>query len=140
MPLLTLTDFEDGALATLLEYCTIPCLSPAFDHEWSDSGHIERAVELLANWARARRIADLDLRVHRLDGHTPVIVATVGATAPGDGTCLLYGHLDKQPPLGDWSEGLGPFEPVRRDNRVYARGVSDDGYSIFSSLLNPGFP
>ena len=135
MPLVTLADFENDALSTLLEYCAIPCLSPAFDHEWRASGHIERAVQLLAEWARARRIADLDVRVHRLEGRTPLIVVTVGATAPGDGTCLLYGHLDKQPPLGDWSDGLGPYEPVRRDNRVYARGVSDDGYSIFSSLL-----
>jgi len=135
MPLVNLEDFQDRALPTLLEYCAIPCLSPAFDHEWDASGHIDAAVELLADWASQRRIADLDVRVHRLVGHTPVIVATIGSTSSGTGTCLFYGHLDKQPPLGDWSDGLGPFTPVRRDNRVYARGVSDDGYAIFSSLL-----
>ena len=68
MPLVTLADFENDALSTLLEYCAIPCLSPAFDYEWRASGHIERAVQLLAEWARARRIADLDVRVHRLEG------------------------------------------------------------------------
>ena len=37
--------------------------------------------------------------------------------------------------LGDWSEGLGPYSPVRRGDRVYARGVADDGYSTFAALL-----
>ena len=48
---------------------------------------------------------------------------------------MLYGHLDKQPALGEWSEGLDPFAPVRRDDRLYARGVADDGYALFAALL-----
>jgi acetylornithine deacetylase/succinyl-diaminopimelate desuccinylase-like protein len=64
-----------------------------------------------------------------------MLVVTVESTAAATGTVLLYGHLDKQPPLGDWSEGLAPFAPVRRGNRLYARGVADDGYAIFSALL-----
>jgi acetylornithine deacetylase/succinyl-diaminopimelate desuccinylase-like protein len=63
------------------------------------------------------------------------LVVSVEATAPTTGTVVLYGHLDKQPPLGDWSEGLAPFTPVRRGDRLYARGVADDGYSTFSALL-----
>ena len=63
-----------------------------------------------------------------------MLVVTVDSTAGEGGTVVLYGHLDKQPPLGDWSEGLDPFVPVRRDDRLYARGVSDDGYAIFSAL------
>ncbi len=30
---------------------------------------------------------------------------------------------------------LAPYEPVRRDDRLFARGVGDDGYSTFSALL-----
>ena len=75
------------------------------------------------------------MTIHRLEGRTPVLAVTVDATAPGSGTAVLYGHLDKQPPLGDWSEGLAPFEPVRRGDRVFARGIADDGYSTFSALL-----
>jgi acetylornithine deacetylase/succinyl-diaminopimelate desuccinylase-like protein len=47
---------------------------------------------------------------------------------------LLYGHLDKQPPLGSWREGLDPFVPVREDDRLYGRGTADDGYSIFAAI------
>jgi acetylornithine deacetylase/succinyl-diaminopimelate desuccinylase-like protein len=135
MPFLTLGDFERDALGTLSTYATIPCVSPSYDAQWAENGHIDDAVELLASWARARRIANFDVTVHRLEGRTPVLVVTVDATGPRSGTALLYGHLDKQPPLGDWSAGLAPFAPVRRGDRVYARGVADDGYSTFSALL-----
>jgi acetylornithine deacetylase/succinyl-diaminopimelate desuccinylase-like protein len=135
MPFLTLEDFERDVLGALTTYATIPCISPAYDAQWAQNGHIDDAVELLASWARARRMANFNVTVHRLEGRTPVLVITVDATAARGGTALLYGHLDKQPPLGDWSEGLAPFTPVRRGDRVYARGVADDGYSTFSALL-----
>jgi acetylornithine deacetylase/succinyl-diaminopimelate desuccinylase-like protein len=135
MPKLTLEDFERDALDTLTTYAAIPCLSPMYDTQWIQHGHIDRAIELLSDWALARKIADFDVEIRRLGDRTPVLVVTVAATAPGDGTAVLYGHLDKQPPLGDWSEGLAPFEPVRRGDRVYARGIADDGYSTFSALL-----
>jgi len=73
--------------------------------------------------------------IHRLEDRTPVLIVTIAATSPGKGTAVLYGHLDKQPPLGNWSDGLGPYEPVRVEDRLYARGVGDDGYSTFAALL-----
>ena len=135
MSLISLEDFENGALETLMDYASIPCLSPMYDASWAGNGEIERATQLLVTWARERSIANLDVQVHRIEGRTPVIVATVEATAPVEGTVVLYGHLDKQPPLGDWSDGLAPFSPVRRGDQIFARGVADDGYSTFAALL-----
>ena len=135
MPAITLNDFERDALDTLTTYATIPCLSPDYDHQWSQHGYIEQATELLAQWARQRTFAHADVSIHHLDGRTPVLVVTIDATTPGEATAVLYGHLDKQPPLGDWSTGLEPYAPVRRGDRLFARGVADDGYSTFSALL-----
>jgi acetylornithine deacetylase/succinyl-diaminopimelate desuccinylase-like protein len=135
MPLLNLADFERDALDSLTTYAAIPCLSPSYDEDWVQHGDIDRAIELLSDWALARSLASFDVEIRRLDGRTPVLVVIVDATAPGGGTAVLYGHLDKQPPLGEWSEGLAPFDPVRRDDRVYARGIADDGYATFSALL-----
>lgn len=132
---LTLADFEERALPTLLEYAGIEAISPAYDPEWQTHGHLAAATQLLADWARARQLADFTVEVREIEGRTPVILVTVAATGPATGTVVLYGHLDKQPPLGDWSEGLGPFTPVRRGDRLYARGVADDGYSTFAALL-----
>jgi acetylornithine deacetylase/succinyl-diaminopimelate desuccinylase-like protein len=47
---------------------------------------------------------------------------------------LLYGHLDKQPEFTGWLPGLGPWEPVIREGKLYGRGAADDGYAVFSSL------
>jgi len=134
MPLVSQQQFEDSVLDTLLEYCKIPCLSPMFDTQWVENGHIEAATQLLASWAKERKLSNFEVQIHQLEGRTPVITVTVEATGGADGTCVLYGHLDKQPPLGEWSEGLSPYNPVRRGDRIYARGVSDDGYSIFAAL------
>ncbi len=134
MALISLADFERDALPTLIEFGAIPSLSPMFDEEWANTGHLDDAVALLSQWASARKLAHVDVAVHRLDGRTPMLVVTVDSTAGDQGTVILYGHLDKQPPLGDWSEGLGPFQPTRRGDRLYARGVADDGYAIFSAL------
>ena len=46
---------------------------------------------------------------------------------------LLYGHLDKQPEMTGWREGLGPWTPVREGDRLYGRGSADDGYAVFAA-------
>jgi acetylornithine deacetylase/succinyl-diaminopimelate desuccinylase-like protein len=72
------------------------------------------------------------VEVVRLDGRTPVIFIDV----PGAGadTVLLYGHLDKQPEMNGWAEGLGPWIPMIKDGRLYGRGGADDGYAMFAAL------
>ncbi len=49
-------------------------------------------------------------------------------------TCLLYGHLDKQPEMSGWAEDLGPWKPVLKGDKLYGRGGADDGYALFGAL------
>jgi len=46
----------------------------------------------------------------------------------------MYGHFDKQPPLLPWAEGIGPYTPVIKDDKLWGRGSVDDGYSIYAAL------
>lgn len=116
---------------TLSEYVKIPAKSPHFDAEWKTHGHIDGAVTLIEGWCRARRIEGLRVEVLRLADRTPLIYMEV----PGRGdTVLLYGHLDKQPEMVGWDEGLGPWTPVRRGDKLFGRGAGDDGYAAFSAL------
>jgi acetylornithine deacetylase/succinyl-diaminopimelate desuccinylase-like protein len=119
-------------LPALEEYVRIPAKSPGFDPEWQARGHLDRAVALAEGWARRRPVEGLRVEVLRLPGRTPVLLVEV----PGHGerTVLLYGHLDKQPEMVGWSEGLDPWVPVRRGDRLYGRGAADDGYAVFAAL------
>jgi len=127
--------WRDEITPALVDYIRIPAKSPAFDPDWAAHGHIDAAVEHMAGWARGK-LAELPgatLEVVRLEGRTPVILIE----APGeiaDDTVLLYGHLDKQPEMTGWSDGLGPWEPVIKDDRLYGRGGADDGYAIYASV------
>ncbi len=130
--------WDRSIVPTLVEYVKIPNKSPAFDREWKKNGHMDRAVELIAAWCKQRPIAGLKLEVVRLrnekgEERTPVIFMEI----PGrdcDDTVLLYGHLDKQPEMTGWSDGLGPWIPVLREDKLYGRGGADDGYAAFGSL------
>ncbi|RIL07037.1 MAG: peptidase M20 [Proteobacteria bacterium] len=124
--------WEHSIVPALERYVAIPALSPAFDPDWAVHGELERAVALAAEWISARRIADLALEVVRLPGRTPLLLLELPGDA--DDTALLYGHLDKQPAMTGWGEGLGPWTPVRRGERLYGRGAADDGYAVFAAV------
>lgn len=63
------------------------------------------------------------------DGH-PIVYAEkiIDANLP---TVLVYGHYDVQPadPLELWHSG--PFEPVIKDGKIFARGACDDKGQMF---------
>jgi acetylornithine deacetylase/succinyl-diaminopimelate desuccinylase-like protein len=106
-----------------------------FDPQWRENGHVDRAVELLAGWARKNLPEGATLEVVRLGDRTPLIFIEVPGTGGKAGdTVMLYGHLDKQPEMTGWREGLGPWTPVIEGDKLYGRGGADDGYSIFASL------
>src|SRR5881409_3313814 len=124
--------WDDDIVPTLTEYIRIPAKSPMFDAHGAEHGHLERAVGLITDWARRRKIEGLAIEVVRLPGRTPVILME----APGTGgdTVLLYGHCDKQPEMVGWAADAGPWVPVRRGNRLFGRGAGDDGYAVFAAL------
>src|SRR5215470_18457434 len=123
----------DGEIVpALTEYIRIPAKSPMYDAKWAEHGHIDRAVTLITDWARARKIEGLAIEVVRLPGRTPIILMeTPGA---GGDTVLLYGHCDKQPEMVGWAADGGPWTPVRRGDRLFGRGAGDDGYAVFAAL------
>jgi acetylornithine deacetylase/succinyl-diaminopimelate desuccinylase-like protein len=124
--------WDEEIVPALTAYIRIPAKSPMFDSKWAEHGHIDRAVTLITDWARTRRLEGLTIEVARLEGRTPVILMEV----PGAGgeTVLLYGHCDKQPEMVGWAADGGPWTPVRRGDRLFGRGAGDDGYASFAAL------
>ncbi|MEO3809129.1 M20/M25/M40 family metallo-hydrolase [Sphaerisporangium sp. B11E5] len=133
---LVVKDWNEYVLPSLCGLVEIPALSPAFDAGWERNGHLRAAVDHVRDWIMARGLPGARCEVVQVAGRAPLLLADVPATggAVARGTVLLYGHLDKQPPLGDWSEGLDPWRAVARDGRLYGRGAVDDGYSGYAAV------
>jgi len=128
--------WADDVLPTLTEYIRIPNVSPAYAADWAETGHMARAADLLSGWCAPRLPEGSKLELVQLPGRTPVILAEVPGRGAGSALApaLLYGHLDKQPEMVGWREGLGPWTPVVDRDRLYGRGGADDGYSTFSAV------
>ena len=129
----SLNQFWDNEITpSLIEYIKVPNKSPAFDPDWEKSGHIDKVLKLAVDWADKHRPEESTLHVKKLPGRTPLILLEI----PGEreGNILMYGHLDKQPEMEGWEEGLGPWTPIMRDEKLYGRGGADDGYALFASI------
>jgi acetylornithine deacetylase/succinyl-diaminopimelate desuccinylase-like protein len=135
-PIRTLVDdvWDSSIVPTLEQYIRIPNQSPLFDPDWKRNGHMHKAVALARSWVEQQGVAGLTIEVHELEGRTPVIFMEIEGDSSS--TVLMYGHLDKQPAMVGWEEGLGPWTPVLRDGKLYGRGGADDGYAIFATIAS----
>ncbi|TAK80302.1 MAG: M20/M25/M40 family metallo-hydrolase [Betaproteobacteria bacterium] len=124
--------WDEAIVPALVDYIRIPAQSPHFDKEWAKHGHIDAAVKLAADWCRRHAPAGMKVEVVKLQGRTPVLFIEIPGSSSGN--VLIYGHLDKQPEMTGWREGLGPWSPVLQDGKLYGRGGADDGYAVFCAL------
>jgi acetylornithine deacetylase/succinyl-diaminopimelate desuccinylase-like protein len=124
--------WDTSITPTLMDYIKIPNKSPQFDRDWQAHGYMDQAVDLISTWCKTHAIDNMTLDVVRLEGRTPVIFMDIPGS--NDDTILLYGHLDKQPEMSGWDDGLSPWTPVLRGDKLYGRGSADDGYAAFASL------
>ncbi|MCB0775396.1 MAG: M20/M25/M40 family metallo-hydrolase, partial [Chitinophagaceae bacterium] len=109
---------KDRFLNEMLDLLRIPSVSAKSEHK-EDMKKCADAVKkslLEAGCDKAEVMAT--------DGHPVVFGEKI--TDPSKPTVLIYGHYDVQPPepLELWHSG--PFEPVIKDGKVFARGSADD--------------
>jgi len=127
--------WNDEIVPALVEYIRIPNKSPHFDPKWAEHGYMEDAVKHIFSWCQAQDIPGMSAEIVRLPGRTPLIFMEIpGSDSSNEDTILLYGHLDKQPEMTGWADGLGPWIPVIKDDKLYGRGGADDGYAAYASL------
>lgn len=124
--------WDTDIIPTLERYIEIPNQSPDYDPEWRTNGLLQQAVELARAWVEKQHLPGSRLEVLTAEGRTPMLLLEV--EGDGEDTVLLYGHLDKQPPTEGWEEGLGAYQPVIRDGKLYGRGGADDGYALFATV------
>ena len=122
-----LTDHHEQHLQELFEFVRIPSISALPDH----ADDVLRAGQWVAD--RLQKTGVDNVKVMPTGGH-PVVYGDWLA-APGKPTVMIYGHFDTQPvdPVDLWDNP--PFEPLLKDDRIYARGVSDDKGNMLSPIL-----
>ena len=127
--------WDNWYIKGLEDFIRCPNLSPAYDAEFLTNGLIQQAIELVDNYVKQLDIAGITRQVFTPEGKSPLVVYVVEPTGGSTQQVMLYGHLDKQPWMTGWDEGLGPTEPVTRGEYMYGRGGADDGYAVFSCML-----
>src|SRR5256885_11704720 len=60
--------WETSIVERLIAYVRIPNKSPLFDPQWESHGHMEAAVQLMAQWCRAQPLTGMRVEVRRLPG------------------------------------------------------------------------
>jgi acetylornithine deacetylase/succinyl-diaminopimelate desuccinylase-like protein len=115
------------ALAELLDFLRIPSISSLPEH----APDVQRAAEWVAQRMTSAGIEGV--RIMPTGGH-PVVYGE-WLHAPGKPTIMIYGHFDVQPvdPVELWDSP--PFEPVIKDERIYARGSNDDKGNMLIPIL-----
>ncbi|RNF40095.1 dipeptidase [Planococcus salinus] len=113
-------------LEELKAFLRIPSISSLTEHQ--------KDIQKGAEWLK-KSLEKAGLENARIDetpGH-PVVYAD-WLHAEGKPTVLVYGHYDVQPvdPLHLWE--TPPFDPHVRDNKLYARGASDDKGQTFMHI------
>lgn len=122
-----------AVLPALSDFVRNPALSRFCDAAWEEKGDLYDALKSAAAWAQAL-LPDAKTEISAPKGVPPCLFVEVPGTREDAPTVLAYGHLDKQPPSTDWDEGLGAYEPVLRDGKLFGRGAADDGYAFYTTL------
>ena len=110
-------------LDEIIDFLKIPSIS-------ADKAY-KNDVERAADWL-VEKFSALDMdRVEKFPTEGNPIVYAEKIVSESKPTVLVYGHYDVQPPdpMDLWDSA--PFEPVIKDEKIYARGSSDDKGQVY---------
>lgn len=112
------TENKERFLSELLELLRIPSISARSEHKNDMTACAEAVKERLLQAGADKA------EIFQTAGY-PVVYAEK-ITDPAKPTVLVYGHYDVQPadPLNLWHSG--PFDPLIKDGKIFARGACDD--------------
>ncbi|WP_141432373.1 dipeptidase [Bacillus sp. 03113] len=113
-------------LEELFDFLSLPSISALPDH----TEDIQKTAAWLAG--ALTRIGMENVKIFETNGH-PIVYGD-WLKAEGKPTVLIYGHYDVQPidPIELWDSP--PFEAEIREEKLFARGASDDKGQTFMHL------
>jgi acetylornithine deacetylase/succinyl-diaminopimelate desuccinylase-like protein len=117
---------RDSYLDEFFTFLRFPSIS-------TDSAYKEKLVDC-ANWL-VEKLKKIGLEAQLIPTAGHPIVWAKNKHQPGRKTVMIYGHYDVQPPdpLELWESP--PFEPVLKNDYVFARGSTDNKGQILAHIL-----
>ena len=117
---------RESYIEELKEFLRIPSISTLPEN----SDDIKKCAEFVADKLKNAGMSRVE--IFKTEGHPLVYGEWLGA--PGKPTVLIYGHYDVQPvdPIELWENP--PFEPVIKDDKIFARGATDDKGQVFMHI------
>ncbi|GAB3581484.1 M20 family dipeptidase [Hymenobacter daeguensis] len=119
-----LADNQTRFLDELMDWLRIPSVSadPKFHAD------VLRAADYLKTRLEEAGVQNVEICP---TAGNPIVYGEYLAAGPGAKTVLVYGHYDVQPadPYELWNSP--PFEPVIKDEKIYARGACDDKGQVY---------
>ena len=112
----------------LLDFITIPSIAALPEHA--------KDVHRAATWLQQKMSGVGIQNVEIMDtGGQPAVYGDWMHAGNGKPTVLIYGHFDVQPvdPVDLWDHD--PFTPTIIDEKIFARGASDDKGSMFIPII-----
>jgi acetylornithine deacetylase/succinyl-diaminopimelate desuccinylase-like protein len=122
-----LSEHREQFIEELMAFLRIPSISSLAEH----APDVQKSAEWVEGRMRAAGIESV--QIMPTGGH-PVVYGD-WLKAPGKPTVLIYGHFDVQPvdPIDLWENP--PFEPIRKEERIYARGATDDKGNMLAPVI-----
>ncbi len=114
-------------VSELSEFLKIPSIS----NDVNKVNDIYKCTNWLAE--QLEKIGLENICIFETDGH-PIVYADWLNAGKDKPTILIYGHYDVQPvdPIELWNNP--PFEPIIKNNKIFARGATDDKGQIMIHL------
>src|SRR5262249_13673877 len=92
--------WDRGILPALQDYIRMRTDAPLSDRDGRTRGQRARAVALVADWIRRQHVRGGPLGVLQDGDRTPLLLLEFPGSIPDP--VLMYGPLDKQPPMVGW--------------------------------------
>jgi len=124
---------------SLMEAGRIPNQSIDYDEDYFRNGLYEKCMKLHMDYIKRQNIQGLKMEVVKGGpSMASCLFVEVEGTDKSGETILMYGHLDKQPPLtDDWTK-TKPYDPkimtTKYGEGIFGRGIADDQYSTFCGV------
>jgi acetylornithine deacetylase/succinyl-diaminopimelate desuccinylase-like protein len=118
---------QESAIERLSELIRIPTVA----HPSIPNPALQECAELIKSWLERIGVEDAQITTPAVN---PILTGTLG-NDPARPTVLIYNHMDVQSPGDESDWETPPFEPVIKNNRLYARGSGDNKGQFLAHLL-----